>query len=119
MGERRQRSLFVPSLDRIDELHVLLEDPEEVAWIAPGPQLHQTHKPPQLIQELGYKLEARARRDRDVHFLVAVDEIVYLPSLSEAPLPSEERPEVIEIVVFHVLAGVAHRNSLEGLPNRE
>ena len=57
MGERRQSSLLIPLLDRVDQSLVLFEDPEQVTWIAPRPHMHQPDESAQLVQELGYELQ--------------------------------------------------------------
>jgi hypothetical protein len=51
-----------------------------------------------------------------VHFLVAVNEVVIITRLRKPALASEQRSQVVEIVVIHVLARVAHRDPLECLP---
>ena len=57
MGERRQSSVLIALLDRVDQQLVLLKDSEQVTGIASRPHLHQADEPPQLVQELGYELE--------------------------------------------------------------
>ena len=52
-----------------------------------------------------------------MHLLVAVDEVVILASLSKAALTSEKSPQVVEIIIVQVVARVAHRDPLQGLPN--
>ena len=50
LGERRQGALLVPLLDRVDEPHVLVQDPEQVTWIAPRPHLHQADETAELVE---------------------------------------------------------------------
>lgn len=57
MGKRFQSCFLIPLLDRIDQSLVLLEDAEQVTWIAPRPHLHKADEPSQLIKELWYELE--------------------------------------------------------------
>ena len=57
MGERFQRCVLIPLLDRVDQPLVLLEDSEQVTWIAPRPHLHEADESSQLVQELGHELE--------------------------------------------------------------
>jgi hypothetical protein len=56
MAERREGGRFVPLLDGIDQPHMLLEDPEQVAWIAARPHLHQADESAQLVQKLRNEL---------------------------------------------------------------
>jgi hypothetical protein len=56
-GERRQSSVLIPRLDRVDQPLVLLEDLEQVPWIAPRPHLHEADEPSQLIEKLRYELQ--------------------------------------------------------------
>jgi hypothetical protein len=57
IGERRQSFVLIPLLDRVDQALVLLEDLEQVAWIAPRPHLHKADEASELVQELGYELQ--------------------------------------------------------------
>jgi len=57
MSERRQSTVLIALLDRVDQPLVLLKDSEQVTWIASRPHLHQADESSQLVQELGYELE--------------------------------------------------------------
>jgi hypothetical protein len=52
-----------------------------------------------------------------VHFLVAVNEVVIIARLRKPALASEQGSQVVEIIIIHVLARVAHRDPLECLPH--
>lgn len=50
-----------------------------------------------------------------MQFLVALNEIIVLAGLSKPALASEQRSQVVEIVIAHVLARVDHSDALECL----
>lgn len=58
VGERRPGSLWIATLDGIDEPLVLLQDLEQVTWIAPRLHVHQADESTQLVQELRNQLES-------------------------------------------------------------
>jgi hypothetical protein len=50
-----------------------------------------------------------------VHLLIAVNEVIYLAGLGKPALASEQGSQMVEIVIVHVLARVAHCDPLECL----
>jgi hypothetical protein len=86
-----------------------------MARVASCPHLHQADEPSQLVQELGDQVEPGPLGDRDVHLLVAIDEVLLLARLGKPALAAKLRSQVVEILIIHVVACVAHRHPLEGL----
>jgi hypothetical protein len=113
--ERIQRLLLVARLDGIHEPDVFLDNLKPVARIAARGHLHQPDEASELVEELRHQVQFRSRGYRDVHLLVAVDEIILLLGFREPALAAEQCPQVVEVIIAHVLTGGGDRDPLECL----